>query len=241
MDKIPHTPMCPDENELAMFIEGKLTGDRLVWIKKHLDSCSLCNEMVRLAMELDMIGEESKDKYKEDSASQKLAALSKWNLCVLQAEMYIMQFFKFKFDMITLMELSDKHGWLSQGGVQFKNIGKLLEFFGFEVKRKTNASPADIQNALAQGYHVIVGVDQGELFPHSKLNKIYEIVEDWFDKRPDHAIIVTGIQMENDSVKNVSVINFENEQPITYSIPYVKFMDAWEDSDNYMVVVRKAN
>lgn len=238
MDKKLNNSMCPDENELAKFIEGILTGDRLIRIKEHLDSCSLCNDIVKLAIELDTTGQESKDQYLEDPAIQKLAALSKWNLCVLLAEKYILQLFEFKFDMITLMELSNKHGWLSKGGVQFKNIGKLLEFFGFEVERKTNAVPEDIIKALEQGYKVIVGVDEGELFPHSKLERIYEIIEDWIEKRPDHALVVTGIQLKEDSENVVNIINFENDQPVSYQIVYSKFLDAWDDSDNYMVVVK---
>ncbi|NVO20241.1 MAG: hypothetical protein HXX13_11100 [Bacteroidetes bacterium] len=239
MDKMLNNPMCPDENELAKFIEGNLTGHRLTRIKEHLDSCSLCNDMVKLAMEFDVVIEEQNNLLMEDPASQKIAALSKRNLCVLHAEMYILQLFKFKVDLITLLELSDKYGWLSKGGVQFKNIGKLLEFFGFKVERKTNALPKDINEAIEQGYKIIVGVDKGELFLHSKLERIYEIIEDWIEKRPDHALIVTGVQMKADSADSVSVINFENEQPVNYIIPFSQFMDAWKDSDNYMVMIRE--
>ena len=58
MNKNTFFTYCPDENELALFIEGKLSGDRLKFVKQHLESCSLCNEAVRLAMELEAMDKE---------------------------------------------------------------------------------------------------------------------------------------------------------------------------------------
>jgi hypothetical protein len=57
MDKMLIYKDCPDDDELAMFIEGKLSGDRLLFIKGHLNLCTLCNESVMISIELSALND----------------------------------------------------------------------------------------------------------------------------------------------------------------------------------------
>jgi len=241
MNRMLPVDSCPDENDLARFVEGSLSGEELTSVKKHLDMCSLCNDVVRMVLELDFPGKLHEIKLWHDPAIQKRAALSEHNLCVLYAEMHILKVNGILVSLTELMDLSVQHGWLTQKGVQFKNIGKILEHYGLPVERKTNATTADIRIALGKGFQVIVGVDAGELFPHSGIEKIYEIVEDWFERRPDHALIVTGLKPDQRGKEEFMVLNFDNGLPAEYSFTSGHFLDAWDDSDNFLVIVKKGS
>ena len=45
--------ICPNENELAQFIEGTINTDREDFILKHLDECEKCAEVMTLALEFE--------------------------------------------------------------------------------------------------------------------------------------------------------------------------------------------
>lgn len=238
MNKIEKYQICPDENELAMFVEGTLTGERLLIIKRHIETCSLCNEAVRLTMELNAMEIEYPISKPEYDIVSDYAAQAGRKLCVIYAEHYILQAFGYSISLDELLSIAKQNKWIKHQGIQFKNIGKLLEYFSVEVERKTHASLADLQNALQQGHQVIVGVDAGELFAISMLKKIEEKIEDWFEQHPDHALIVTDVKLISESNGKITVLNIDGDQAKSWTIPVAQFMDAWEDSNNYMVVIR---
>jgi hypothetical protein len=81
MSKLCNYTICPDENELALFIEGNLSGERLERVKQHLNYCRDCNETVRLAMELNLLDAavnveptNNQDKKREHRDTSKLIA-----------------------------------------------------------------------------------------------------------------------------------------------------------------------
>lgn len=239
MNKIENYQLCPDENELAMFIEGTLTGERLLFVKQHLKTCSLCNESVRLTMELNAMEKEQAVFEPEYDIVSAFAAQAGRKLCVIYAEQYILQLYGITASIDSLLAIAKQNKWIKHQGIQFKNIGKLLEYFSVEVERKTHASLADLQIALKQGSQAIVGVDAGELFATSMLKKIEEKIEDWFEQHPDHALIVTDVKLTGDLDGDITVLNIDGDQAKSWTIPVTQFMDAWEDSGNYMAVVKK--
>ena len=239
MNKIEKYQLCPDENEMAKFVEGTLTGERLLFVKRHLETCSLCNEAVRLILELNAMEKERPVIEIEYDIVSDYAAQAGRKLCVIYAEQYILQSFGYSVSLDELLTIAKQNKWIKHQGIQFKNIGKLLEYFSVEVERKTHASLVDLQNALKQGTHVIVGVDAGELFATSMLKKIEEKIEDWFEQHPDHALIVTEVKLTGELDGEVTVLNIDGNQANFWTIPIAQFMDAWEDSGNYMVVAIK--
>lgn len=237
MNKMTNYTICPDDNELAMFIEGKLTGERLLFVKKHLNSCPHCNEAVQMAMELNAMEEELV--LEEEEFVQRHAARTSRNLCVIHAEQYILQLHGYEVPVEELKEIAILNKWLKKKGVKFKNIGKLLEHFQLEVERKSKSSLADIQKALDSGYPVLVGVDKGELLARTRIRKVKEKVEDWIDQRPDHVLIVKEISQTEGTVGTIVLLNIENERHEVYSLSAGKFMEAWEDSEYYLVIVKQ--
>jgi hypothetical protein len=248
--------LCPGETELALFIEGKLSGARLAVIKQHLNFCSLCSEMVKIALianaaedinckdlneKLTMNKIPNNGIYlkhqKPGRIDHRFAAKTGKNFCVLYAEMYILDQFGIRVEFEELVSLAGQNNWLTDHGVQFKNIGKLLEHYNIEVERKLHGSLPDILDALTNNHYIIVGVDVGELFPGSKFKVLEEKLEDWFDRRPDHALIVTGLNYNTPVGGEISLLKFENNQSVIR--PVRQFLDAWDDSGYFMVIAKK--
>jgi hypothetical protein len=88
----------------------------------------------------------------------------------------------------------------------------------------------ELAEALNAGKDIIVAVDGGELLD----DRWSEILEDIFEgEKPDHSVVVLSCDIENDKV-TVYDPNSENE---TDTYPVEQFLDAWNDSKNYMVSV----
>lgn len=239
MNKIEKYQRCPDENEVAMFVEGTLTGERLQFVKRHLENCGLCNDTVRLAMELNAMEAEQTVVSSEPYIVSSFAAKADRKLCVLYAEQYILQHLGIIVSIDELLAIAKQNKWIKHQGIQFKNIGKLLEYYSLKIERKTNASLTDLQNALSKGHPVIVGVDAGELFATTRLKKIVEKIEDWFERHPDHALIVTEVKLTDSFDGEIMVLSMDDNQAKSFIIPVNQFLDAWEDSRNFMVTTTK--
>ncbi len=237
MNKIEKYQICPDDNELAMFVEGTLTGERLLFVKRHIETCSLCNESVKLTMVLNAMEIKQPINKPEYDIVPAFAAQADRKLCVLYAEQYILKSYGYSVSIDELLTIAKQNNWIKHQGVQFKNIGKLLEHFSVKVERKTHATLADLQNALAQGHLVMVGVDAGELFATSFFKKIEEKIEDWFDQHADHVLLVKRLHLTGDEHDSVELINVDGEGEKTLIVPLMKFLDAWEDSGWFMVTV----
>jgi len=238
MNKIEKYQICPDDNELAMFVEGTLANGRMLFIKRHLETCVLCNEAVRLTMELNSI-EIEHPVISDIDIVHSFAAQADRKLCVLYTEQYILQLFGIKLSIDELLAIAKQNKWIKHQGVQFKNIGKLMEYHSIQVERKTNNSLADLLNALDKGHPVIVGVDAGELFATSYLKKIVEKIEDWFDQHADHVLLVNSIHITDDKHGTIELINIDGESVKSFSVSVSRFLDAWEDSGRFMVIFKE--
>ena len=122
----------------------------------------------------------------------------------------------------------------------------LSKKYASELKErsKTGAQLDSIPSFTDEGHHYstvrfIVGVDAGELFPHSGIEGLYEIMEDWLERRPDHALVITDINRFHGVNEEFRVLNFENGLPVKHTFPSDRFMDAWDDSDYFMVMAKK--
>jgi hypothetical protein len=116
------------------------------------------------------------------------------------------------------------NGWLSDGGMSPMDVGNLLRLYGIDCHEATGANIEALMAELAQGHKVIVGVDSGEIW-----NQDYPL-EDFFHQAADHAIWVTGINLDDPNNPKVIVNDSGDPNGAGKEYELSVFVDAWEDS-----------
>ena len=153
--------------------------------------------------------------------------------CAIKSQQLIMNDFGIPVSEDQCVEYSIQHGWYSGdgSGTQCEDVGKLMVDSGIPCTQRCEANVYDLANELAQGHKVIVGVDSGELWNDG----ILDWLKDFFiGDTPDHALIVAGIDM-TDPDNPLVVVTDPGTGECAKSYPLDQFMDAWSDSNCYMV------
>ena len=149
------------------------------------------------------------------------------NRCNIRCEQYVLQRFGITVPETELARKAAEADWLKEDGTPLFQIGNLCADNGLSVARQYNATVEDIRAALADGYEVIVAVDRSEIDGDIR----QEMMEDVFiGKIPDHSLVVLSIGNEI-----VCYNPFHGEAP--QMIPEDRFIDAWDDSNYYMVKI----
>lgn len=153
------------------------------------------------------------------------------NSCAIKSQQIILQEFGVPVSEEQLISWSAEHGLYDGTGTSSENVGILLNQGGIPTTSIQNANIFDLTNQLAQGHKVIVGVDSGELWDGG----IREWWEDiWEDGQADHALIVAGI--DNSDPNNPMVLLTDpGNGTLCKEYPLEQFMDAWKDSNCFMV------
>lgn len=153
------------------------------------------------------------------------------SFCCLECEKFIMQQRGIVFDEQQLLDNAIRQGWLKENGTALHHVGRHLEHAGLIVVRKYESSISDIVAALQHGEQVIAAVDGGELLRDAQLERL----EDAFvGAIPDHTVVVTDCNIHNDVITI-----FDPNSPCKQdTYPLAKFMNAWADSKNYLVIVK---
>lgn len=154
------------------------------------------------------------------------------NLCDIRCEGYALR--KQGIDISDEQIESDalERGWLTDCGTKLMNVGNLCELYNLHVSRKIEANLKDVQEALHKKNVVIVAVDEGELVGDA----LYEEYEDRaIGKLPDHVVIVTAYDEKSQTI----TIFDPNTPQLSDQYPADQFMDAWNDSNNYMITVSR--
>lgn len=129
-----------------------------------------------------------------------------------------------------LRQLAEENGWYDpEGGTTMDDVGNILAHMGLHVEQNMGSTMSDIEQCLASGGQVIVGVDSGELW--SGENE--EMFGPGMDA--DHAIQVTGIDYSNPAEPMVIINDPGASNGGGAMIPINEFVDAWEDSGCFMV------
>ena len=129
-----------------------------------------------------------------------------------------------------LRQLAEENGWYDpEGGTTMDDVGNILAHMGLHVEQNMGSTMSDIEQCLASGGQVIVGVDSGELW--SGENE--EMFGPGMDA--DHAIQVTGIDYSNPAEPMVIINDPGASNGGGAMIPIDEFVDAWEDSGCFMV------
>lgn len=154
------------------------------------------------------------------------------NLCDIRCEGYALRNLRIEVSDDQLEKESREHEWLTEQGTRLVDIGKLCELHGATVSRQLESSLDDILEALQLEKIIIVSVDEGELVGDFE----YELQEDKvIGKCPDHVVIVAGYDEEKLEIEIID----PNTPRFSDTYPLDRFMDAWDDSNNYMVSISK--
>lgn len=158
--------------------------------------------------------------------------------CAIKAQQLILEDFGINISEADLVEYSVDKGWYvknSGKGTAMKDVGRILDAAKIPCTSRDDANVYDLANELQQGHKVIVGVDSGELRKEdSLLIGLQEWIEDFFGiDKPDHAIIVAGIDV-SDPNNPLVLVTDPGTGDKEKAYPLKVFMDAWQDSKCFM-------
>lgn len=154
--------------------------------------------------------------------------------CAIRSQQLVLERFGIEVPQEMLIEIAENNGWYhvdGGSGTPMNCIGNLLEYYGVPSTSVVGANVGNLVAELAQGHQVIVGVDSGEL--HN--GAIMESLKDFFlGDTPDHALIVAGIDLTDPDNAYV-VLKDPGTGDVAKPYPLEQFMDAWKDSNCFMV------
>lgn len=154
------------------------------------------------------------------------------NRCAIYSQKFVIEEFTGEeVDIEELCDVAEENGWFSEdGGTPIMYMDKLLDHYGVPNETSFDNDIQDISDSLADGKRVIVAVDADEIWAGENDTDMYEPGDG-----VDHAIEVIGI--DNSDPENPMVIVNDSGNPDGQGvmIPMDTFVDAWEDSDCYMV------
>ena len=139
--------------------------------------------------------------------------------CVVRCEHEILKGYQADVTLESLRQLSTSKNWLREEGTPLYNIGRLLEEYKLSVVRRYNCSPDTLKQEIQGGCQVIIVVNAEKLYG-----------TDAEVKDPNHAIIVRQIDQNM-----VTIFDPQQQQECNYPLP--RLMEAWKDSQFYMVSV----
>ncbi len=151
--------------------------------------------------------------------------------CAIQSQHLILQQYGIDVTQEELIEIAKENGWYAEGyGTPMDMVGKLLEYYGVDIHGSQWNNIFNLSNELAQGHQLIVGVDAYELaFP--------EETQDWdalYGEQANHALVVVGIDTSDpDNVQVIVTDPGTGNRQMAY--PADQFIDAWKDSNCFMV------
>ena len=152
------------------------------------------------------------------------------NRCAQFSQMFVIeQITGFDLDPDDFCEFAEQNGWFSEeGGTPLEDMNKMLDYFGIQNEMTDGNSFDDLLNCLENGGNAIVAIDADEVWYGEGF------WDDTFDLSDgaNHAIEVIGFDEETNSV----IVNDSgNPNGCGVEIPLDTFLDAWEDSNNYMI------
>ena len=210
---------------LAAYLDGNTTKEETELVLKALRTDKELQEVLDIALEVE---EENAAvipvniSFTEEVLPMlQKAALSNENICAVLCEIYILHRRQLPYDEEWLMNTARRKDWLRPEGTPLYCLGNLLAYSGMFVSRKYNSTIEDIQRAIQKDNDVVVGVDREKLYA--------EEVD--LEDLTNHAVVVTHVGEET-----VTVFD-PYEAPYISNIPLEDFVDAWKESQNYMIQV----
>ena len=210
---------------LAAYLDGNSTKEETELVLKALKTDKELQEVLGIALEVEeenaAVIPANISFTEEVLPMLQKAALSNENICAVLCEIYILHRRQLPYDEEWLMNTALRKDWLRPEGTPLYCLGNLLAYSGMFVSRKYNSTIEDIQRAIQKDNDVVVGVDREKLYA--------EEVD--LEDLTNHAVVVTHVGEET-----VTVFD-PYEAPYISNIPLEDFVDAWKESQNYMIQV----
>lgn len=209
---------------LAAFLEGNTSKEETQRILQAMKTDKELQEVLSIALKTD---KEIPLVYHPNSDSDdilpmlQMAALGGENVCAVLCEIFILNQHHIIYNQESLFDTARNKGWLKPEGTPLYCLGNLLAFSGLLINRKFDSSLDDIRQAIAEDCDVMVGVDREKLYAE----------EIDLEDLTNHAVVVTDI-----NETSVSVFDPYEAKNIS-KIPITDFLNAWNESHNYMIKV----
>jgi len=154
-----------------------------------------------------------------------------YDTCAIKSQQIILTSFGYNISEDQLVQEAIDLGVYEPGsGTLPQDSGALLDLHGVSTHMVQDAHVYDLVSELAQGHKVLVGVDSGELWHPSVMEKM----EDLFGEHADHALVVTGIDTTDPT--NVEVIVTDpGSGDVAMRYPMDQFLDSWHDSHCFLI------
>lgn len=197
---------------LAAYLEGNTNEEETRKVLHALRGDKELQETLDIALKVE--GSETLPMFQK-------AAISGENICAVLCEIFILHRRQLPYDEEWLLNIARRKDWLRTEGTPLYCLGNLLAYSGLFVSRKYNSTLDDIQRAIQMDNDVVVGVDREKLYA--------EAVD--MEDLTNHAVVVTHIDKDFISVFD------PYEAPYNFNIPPSDFLNAWKESQNYMIQV----
>ena len=210
---------------LAAYLDGNTTKEETEQVLRALKTDKELQEVLDIALQVE---EESAAVVPVNTAFTEevlpmlqKAALSNENICAVLCEIYILHRRQMPYDEEWLLNTARRKDWLRPEGTPLYCLGNLLAYSGMFVSRKYNSTLEDIQRAIDKDNDVVVGVDREKLYA--------EEVD--LEDLTNHAVVVTHIG------EGTITIFDPYEAPYIVNVPIPDFLNAWKESQYYMIQV----
>lgn len=214
------------DNLFSAFLEGNTSAEDTIQVLEAARKDPELRKAIEICLELEA---EEEMECGELLPMRALAAKGDTNRCAVKCELFVLSKHGVEKTLDDWVKQASQQGWLNEGGTPIHNIGRLLEQECFSISRTYHNSINDLEKALID-YDVIAVVDGKELTNDvGQLNR-EKLEDDFVGSNPNHAIVIISIE---DGI----VSYYESEEDMIKRISTDLFIDAWEDSSNYMVKV----
>ena len=158
--------------------------------------------------------------------------------CAIRAQQHVLSMFGIDVSETDLVNDAISHGEYSEDdtyGTSISDVGNLLERNGVDVHRFEGATIAHLISELGQGHKIIVGIDANEIIASGAEETLIEHVKDAIKEVPNHAVVVSNV---DPNTLDVDIVDPADGK--LHRIPAATFMDAWHDSNCFMVSTNSA-
>ena len=207
---------------LAAFLDGNTNAEDTMRVLNAAEQDMELQEIIRIASEVD---EDMAITVKPTIIPMTAMAAKKKEtyLCDIECEEFVLHQFGIEVTHKSLLDTAYKNCWLKDKGMPLYNIGRLLEKNNLPVSRRYNSTIEEVVRLLSARNQLIAVVD----------DTLLGNAQSSANQDPNHAVAISSISVETDEI---ILFNPNTDEELTkYSIS--SFMEAWRQSNNYLVVV----
>lgn len=212
---------------LSAFLDGNTSAEDTMRVLDAAAHDKDLQEIIRIASEVDEDLAMMKPEIKHIPMTAMAAHKKENYLCDIECEEFILHQFGIETTHKTLLDEAYRNCWLKEQGMPLYNIGRLLEKNNLSVSRRYDSTIEEIVRLLDNGNQLIAVIDNSML--------LHDVVENI--KQPNHAVAISSVSSSTDEI---TLFNpYTEEELTTYSLSL--FLNAWAQSNNYLVVVNTTN